>query len=183
MAPSYPLGQDRFSLMDLTMAFSLKEQTALRDCLPALRRYVARQVPRDDVDDVVQEVMLRLHQRQSAEPVENLIGYVFQVAASVVTDRARRNAVRHRSDHFSMEDEHHPVEQLTPDRVLAGKEQLSRLAQALTDMPERLRDVFILLRFERMSYAEGAEHLGISVSAVGKNMMRALAFLSERDLP
>jgi RNA polymerase sigma factor (sigma-70 family) len=140
-------------------------------------------VSRDEVDDVVQDVMLRLYQRQSEQQVENLIGYVFQVAASVVTDRARRDQVRHRSDHQTLEDEDHPVEHLTPDRVLAGKEQMSRFAQALTDMSERSRDVFVLLRFEGMSYAEAAEHLGISVSAVGKNMMRALAFLSERDLP
>jgi RNA polymerase sigma-70 factor (ECF subfamily) len=165
------------------MVFSSREQATLLEYLPALRRYVARHVPRDDVDDAVQEIMLRLHQRQSNAPIENLAGYVFQVAGSVATDRSRRDKVRRRSDHHSLEELDHPVEYLDPARVLAGKEQISRLAKALHDMPERWRDIFVLLRFEQMSYVEVADHMNISVSAIGKNMMKALAFLAERDLP
>jgi RNA polymerase sigma factor (sigma-70 family) len=157
--------------------------SALTDYLPALRRYVARQVPRDDIDDAVQEVMLRVHQRQSEEPIENIVGYVFQVAASVVTDRGRRDKVRHRADHLPMEEFYHPVEQLTPERVLVGREDMSRLVAALADMPERFRDVFVLHRFEQLSYADIAVHMGVSISAVGKYMMKALVFLAQRDLP
>jgi RNA polymerase sigma-70 factor (ECF subfamily) len=157
--------------------------STLADYLPALQRYLTKHLPRDDVDDAAQEVLLRVHQRQTEAPIDNITGYIFQVAASVVMDRARRDKVRHRGDHLSLEEFHHPVEQLTPHRVLVGREDMSRLVDALQDMPERYRDVFVLHRFEHLSYPEIATHMGVSISAVGKYMMKALVFLAQRDLP
>jgi len=51
---------------------------------------------------------------------------------------------------------------------------------ALLQLNERTRDVFVLSRLERMKYAEIAEMYGISVSAVEKHMIKALAHLARR---
>ncbi len=40
-------------------------------CMTLLRPYVARHVQRDDIEDVLQETLLRLHQRQSDISVQN----------------------------------------------------------------------------------------------------------------
>jgi RNA polymerase sigma-70 factor (ECF subfamily) len=142
--------------------------------MTAIRRYVGRNVPNDDIDDVVQEVMLRLHQRQAEKPIGNMRSYAVVVAHSVIIDRHRRNKVWYRQIHEQLEEIHHAGEELTPERVLMGREQMSRLSTALDDMPERHRDVFALHRYEDMSYNDIAEHLGISISSVGKDMMKAV---------
>lgn len=148
-----------------------------------LRPYVARHVPRDQVEDFLQEIMLRLHQRQSTSPIDNFRAYAFQTARSVIVDRGRRDTVRKQDEHFALTELHHPVDHITPEQVLLGRESLQRLAAALERMPERTRDIFVLQRFEEMSYPAIAEHLEISLSAVGKHMVKALRLLAEEVFP
>lgn len=148
-----------------------------------LRPYVARHVQYDDVDDVLQETMLRLYQRQAEQDIDNLNAYAFQTARSVIADRWRRGKARQQGSHARLEEAHHPLELVTPERILAGKEAVGRLVLALEEMPERTRDVFILHRFEDMSYMEIADHMGVSLSAIGKHMVKALRFLAQKDLP
>ena len=46
-------------------------------------------------------------------------------------------------------------------------------------MPERTRDIFVLHRFENISYGEIAMRMNISVSAVEKHIMKALKLLMD----
>ncbi|WP_336966591.1 sigma-70 family RNA polymerase sigma factor [Sphingobium aquiterrae] len=167
--------------------FSLRksrpEDDALSAFVPALRRYIAKRAPAGDVDDLVQDVLLRMHVRGAGDSIGNIEGYLFQVASSVLTDRARRDQVRHRGAHCELTENFHPVEELTPERVLKGREDVGRLIDALETMPETTRDVFVLHRFEEMSYDAIADHMGISPSAVGRHIMKAVRFLAERELP
>jgi len=151
--------------------------------VPALRRYIAKRAQPADVEDLVQDVLMRMHVRGQTDPIANVEGYLFQVAASVLTDRARRDAVRHRGAHHELTEAFHPVDELTPERVLRGRQDVDRLANALEEMPEMTRDAFVLHRFEEMSYDAIGVHLGISTSAVGRHIMKAVRFLAARDLP
>lgn len=146
--------------------------------LNAVRRFLTKRAPIGEVDDLVQEVALRMQTRRTNAPIDNIDGYLFQVAQSVLADRGRRDTVRHRSAHDSLEEIHHPVEDRSPERVLQGKEHLAQLIAAMNDMPERMRQAFVLHRFEEMSYAAIARHMGISVSAVEKHIMKAIKHLA-----
>ena len=148
--------------------------------LPGLRRYFAKRVPASDIDDVVQEVFLRMRTHQSGAPIENLERYLFTVAASVLSDQRRRHLVRHRADHETLTDSHHPIEELSPERVLLDREAVGAVAAAIAELPPRTRDVFVLHRFEEMSCGAIASHLGISISGVEKHIMKALTVLRER---
>ncbi|MDI1296884.1 MAG: sigma-70 family RNA polymerase sigma factor, partial [bacterium] len=65
-----------------------------------------------------------------------------------------------------------------PDRILAGREALKTALAALERLPERTRTIFVLRRLEGMRYLEIARRLGLSVSAVEKHMVRAVAHLA-----
>ena len=151
---------------------------AVTPLLPAVRRFVAKRAAPAEIDDLVQEVALRMHVRHGEQPIDNLEGYVFQVARSVLTDHARRDQVRARSSHVPLEGFHHPVEVRSPERVLDSKERLQRLVAAVGTLPDRTRQAFVLHRFEEMSYAAIARHMGISVSAVEKHIMKAIRILA-----
>ena len=139
------------------------------------RRRVRQQ---DDVVDLVQEVFLRISTRGAVDDIDNLKGYVFQVAASVLTDRQRRRTVRHEDSHVELDPERMGETEIGPDRILAGREALTAAVAALDSMPERTRTIFVLRRLEGMRYLEIAGRLGLSVSAVEKHMVRAVEHLA-----
>ena len=147
---------------------------------PGLRRYFSKRVPASEIDDLVQEVFLRMQVHGSGATVGHLGRYLFTVAASVLGDRARRRAVRHHATHETLEEIHHPTEELSPERVLLDREALEVVVAAIADLPPRTRDVFVLHRFEEMSCGNIAAQLGMSVSGVEKHIMKALRFLQGR---
>ncbi|WP_241127563.1 RNA polymerase sigma factor [Novosphingobium terrae] len=148
--------------------------------MAALRAFFGRRLRNPvDVDDAVQDVWLRSHRHLASGEIDNIPAYLFQTAQSVLTDRARRAATRQEARHETLEDFHHPVEWITPERVLMGEEAVERIIARLGDMPERTRDIFVLHRFENIGYGEIAMRMNISVSAVEKHMMKALRLLMD----
>jgi RNA polymerase sigma factor (sigma-70 family) len=153
---------------------------AIEASAPRLRRYFLRRAPAAEVDDLIQEVFLRVQVHDAITHIGHLSGYLFTVAASVLSDRARRRTVRHGAAHLPLEEQHHPTEALTPERLLLDREALDIVVNAIVDLPPRTRDVFVLHRFEDMSCNEIAVSLGITVSGVEKHIMKALRQLRNK---
>jgi RNA polymerase sigma-70 factor (ECF subfamily) len=128
---------------------------------------------------MVQDVFTRIVARDSSEPVEHLGGYIMKTAASVLADRGRRRVSRQAESHIVFDADLHGDEDVDPERVLSGKQELNAATAALLSLPERTRTVFVLRRLEGYRFREIAEHLGISVSAVEKHMVRAVRHLSD----
>ena len=154
------------------------DEMARRYAAPLARYFRARVRSAADIDDMVQEVFLRLAARKGAtlEAPEN---YLFTVAASVRNDSFRR-AARRGGTHALFDERLHAEADFSPERMFLGQEQLRVVERALHELPERTRVVFTLHRFEEMSYAQIARRLQVSVSAIEKHMIKALAHLARR---
>jgi RNA polymerase sigma factor (sigma-70 family) len=148
--------------------------------VPLIRYFGKRIREAYDVDDLVQEVFIRLVRQAAIESVEQIDSYVFRTAANVIHDRARRHATRHYREHDELSETNLPTNDLSPERVFLGTEQLSRAIAALEELPENTRRVFMLRRYEGMRHEEIATHLGISVSGVRFHMEKAKAHLARR---
>lgn len=135
---------------------------------------------RQEAEDLVQEVFVRLLKRGNIADLQDLRGYLFETAASVLMDRARKRVSRHSNEHVSFDPLAHADEEFSADRVLMGEEALTCASRALLELPERVRTVFILRRLEGMRYQDIAQRLGISLSLVEKQMARAVAYLTQR---
>ncbi len=144
---------------------------------PALRSYFARRVGPADAEDMVQEVFLRLHKRNEAreadEPVENIEGYLFRIAKHVLVTRYRSG---HRDGLWTPDtlDDFDAADELSPERIIAARQQFARLVVAILNLPPRTRTVFELHRFDRLSFAAIAQRMGISKGAVQTLMQRAI---------
>jgi RNA polymerase sigma-70 factor (ECF subfamily) len=114
------------------------------------------------------------------ESVQQIDSYVFQTAANVIRDRARRQAARHHREHDKLEESELPANDLSPERVLLNTELLGVAIAALEELPENTRRVFVLRRYEGMRHEEIAAHLGMSVSGVRFHMDKAKAHLARR---
>jgi RNA polymerase sigma-70 factor (ECF subfamily) len=134
---------------------------------------------RDEADDLIQEAFLKMQEYchrggEVRQPEGFLVRTVLRLASN-----ARRD--EHRELYCE-----EPVESLTvlidttptPDEVLAGDQCLERMRNALDAVSRRTRDVLFMQRLDGLSYAEIAQRLGVSVSAVEKHMATALAVLS-----
>lgn len=140
----------------------------------ALTRYFQRRLPdANEVDDLVQEVFLRIVRRGNSQDLDRFDGYVFETAASVIKDRFRRRRVRMSASHVSFEPDLHGQSDVSPEQTILAREALRSTTRAIMALPERTRTIFILRRLEGLSHPEIARRLGLSLSAVEKHIQRA----------
>lgn len=145
----------------------------------ALTSFFHRRVNnRDDVPDLVQDVFLRLSRLERFPELRNPESYLFKTASSALRDRLRRDAARERGAHCAFDEALHGESPITPERIVSGQSAVKALRVAITGLPERSRDIFILRVFEDMTCAGIAEAMGISRRAVEKHYARALAHVS-----
>lgn len=141
---------------------------------PLVRFFRRRGFASAEAEDGAQEVFVRLSGLEADHRVDNPMAYLFRVAASVVTDRARRAKVRHEAHHVSADDIELGDEAPSTERVLIGREDLSLVMQALEQMPARRREMLLLNRLDGLTYSQLAVRFGVSVSMIEKQMMRAI---------
>ncbi|AQR61912.1 RNA polymerase subunit sigma-24 [Brevundimonas sp. LM2] len=144
---------------------------------PALMRYFQRRTESAaDAEELVQELFLRLLRRADLFALQNLDGYVFEAAANLARDRARRQQARG-GRHIDIDDIEPAADEPSPERVVDGRKRLDLMLSALDRLPPRARTIVILRRFESLTYGQIADRLGISVSAVEKHMVRSMSAL------
>ena len=148
--------------------------------IPSLRKFVGRRVPANDIEDIVQESLVRVWNRVADEQIENPKSYLIRIASAVIIDRSRRERTRRLKMHCSLEERHHPDDRLSPHRIAVAHEQLTIFVRAFERLPERTREIVIAIRLEGHSFKAVAEGLGITVSAVEKQLAHALSVLSSR---
>lgn len=145
--------------------------------MPELRSYLRRRLGANEVEDVVQEVFLRLAQRGAGAVVETPKRYLFQVARAALIDRHRRDVSRCSAQHRELMEIDHPPDDLSPLRILEAREEVQAARAVIAAMPERRREILIALRLEGASAKTVAARYGISTSAVEKHLTRALRSL------
>jgi RNA polymerase sigma factor (sigma-70 family) len=160
---------------------SLTVEALVRGHHSSLLRYFKKRGVRDeDAQDAVQEVFVRLSRRQGLSEIERIEGYLFETAANVAIDVQRHNQARHFESHVVYDDSLHGRPECSCEATFEGEEAIEQLLVALRELPDRTRTIFILARLEDMKHSEIAQRLGISVSAVEKQLTKGLAYLALR---
>jgi len=147
----------------------------------ALLRYFRRRgIDVDDSPDLIQEVFERLSRPDVLARIERIDGYLFVTAANVATEYFRKRQVRLA---YPISDHAHSIhrsEEFGPDRIAEGRQELEFIVAALNELPERMRNIFVLARLENMPRAEIAARLGISKRLVEQQITLATACLVDR---
>ncbi|QBQ48458.1 RNA polymerase sigma factor [Brevundimonas naejangsanensis] len=129
-----------------------------------LGRRLRGRVGADEAADVVQETYLRLAP-YLLEDIRHPKALLLRVALNLVRDERRRMALRDRA-----------MQGAIPMWVTAADAPVDRLhlKQVLLTMPPLYRDVFVLSRFDGMTYPEIALAHGISLATVERRMAKAV---------
>lgn len=144
-----------------------------------LRMLTARLGSRDDAEDVLQDMWLRLD-RLSDGPVAQPAGFLYRVAANLATDRRIAGSRRVARESAWLETMPAADEVPNAERALFARSQLRVVEAAIADMPERMATALRLFRIEGESQRVIAGTLGISVSGVEKLLQRAYRQIHDR---
>ena len=177
------MGQEPRTLGDSQLDAELSQ----RFRAPLMAYFLKRVRDRAEAEDLTQEAFVRLVRNPDRNDGTAIHAYVFTIAANLLRDRARSRAARFGGDHTPLHEVQEGaaaalIEDISPERVLVAREALAEVLDALAEMGERTRDIFILSRLENLPQREIAALYGISVSAVEKHVIRAMAHLGARSI-
>jgi RNA polymerase sigma factor (sigma-70 family) len=153
---------------------------------PLMAYFLRRTGNRQDAEDLTQETFARLIGSGSFNSETHATGYVFRVAANLLKDQRRRQAVRKQKPFSAFDPElveyisNQIVEGREPERVLIGQQSLAEVYKCLEGLEERTRNIFILYRLEGMKQKDIAALLGLGLSTVEKHCMIAMTTLAAR---
>ena len=146
---------------------------------PALLRYFSRKCRISaDAEDLAQDVLVRTLVPCASKSRDEVRHYVFRTAVNRWRDLRRRLVTRGYSIGWADTADFAADEEMSPERVLGNEQELQQVVEALQDLSDRTREVFLLIRLQQMKQSEVAAMFGISVSAVEKHVARALAQLT-----
>jgi len=137
-----------------------------------------------EAEDLTQDVFERVLLTMQGGPVENAEALLFRIAVNLLRDRARRLRTRGPTLPFHLEEMADFAEvlaaDLSPERVVIGERTLQEVDTILRALGERTRAAFYLHRLERLKVREIADVYGVSVSAIEKQLAKALRELTLR---
>ena len=133
----------------------------------------------DQAEDVVQDAFIKLWNNCSKVPIEKAKSYIYTIANNLSISITRHQKVKFKYQNY-ITDRKSNLDVESPEFLTIEKEYLEKLKQAIADLTERQREVFLLSRIDKKSYKEIAEISGVSVKAIEKLMSKALASLREK---
>lgn len=157
-----------------------------------LRNFIRRHVnDRDDADDILQEVFYELIESyRLMKPIEQVSAWLFRVARNRITDRFRKrkpvslsdvaaSATDGEGDALLLE-ELLPSPDAGPDALYARRLLLEELDEALNELPDDQRAVFVEHEIEGRSFKEIAEETGVNLNTLLSRKRYAVLYLRER---
>lgn len=128
----------------------------------------------EDAKDSVQEAFLKCwKQRDQFHRIQNPRAWIFRVAVNTAKD-LRRNAWRRRTQPMDEEIQMMTANQPGPAKAAEQEEHVLRLRQAIFDLPEEEKKIFLLRQNGDLTYEQIAEALEVPLGTVKTRMRIAL---------
>ena len=156
-----------------------------------LRNFIRKRVPNEaDVEDLLQEVFYELVEaNRLLMPIDHVTGWLFRVARNRIIDLFRKRRFDALgSVPVAVSDEGEPVllESVLPSpdagpaETYARSVLLEELDEALDELPEEQREVFIAHEVEGYSFKEIAARTGVGINTLLSRKRYAVLHLRER---
>lgn len=172
----------------LTGERNVAVDSAIRTERGRLLKFIRRRVRTDeDAEDIVQDVFFQLISSYSiTEPIEQLTSWLFRVARNKIIDLYRKR----KGDSNVIESVDGPIPEDSedmlfdhadiPDEVYARSLIWTALAEALEELPEDQRVVFVMHELEGKKFKEIAELTGEPLNTLLSRKRYAVLFLRDR---
>lgn len=148
-------------------------------CLPNVQRFIrSKGLGIEASADLAQDAFVRLWNNCKKVTEDKALSYLFTVSNNLVIDSARRDKTKQK--YLTELVVSH--ENIDPEYQLRMSDFKSKLESTIDSMSTGSREVFMMSRFNDMTYKEIAEALSLSVKAVEKRMSLALKHLVDNEI-
>lgn len=146
-----------------------------------LKKFLARFLQREqDIEDVAQEAYLKAYKvEQDRGGIEQPKAFLFTIAKNLALNELTRKS-RQMTDYI--EEKQAPIlimGSATVENELEAEQSLRLYCEAVSQLPEKCRRVYLLRKVHRLTHKQIADRLGISRSMVEKHLR--IGALSCRD--
>ena len=154
-----------------------------------LRNYIRKQVlDRETAEDILQEVFCELIEAyRLLKPIEQVSAWLFRVARNRIIDRFRGRKLTSLNEERGEEDDASvtledllPAPQSGPEAVYARAVLLDEIEDALQELPEEQREVFVAHEWEGYTFKELSAETGVSVNTLLSRKHYAVLHLRRR---
>lgn len=155
----------------------------LREVLPleaTLMRYL-RHNWRDqsDIEDLVQDVYIRVFEAAQREIPEKAKPFVFTTARNLLIDRVRERRVVPMDAVSDLDALGVAIDTPAPDQNLIARDELRLLREAIQQLPPRYREVVIMRKIEDLPRSAIAARLGVTEATVSSYLALGISALSD----
>lgn len=132
-------------------------------------------------EDAVQTAFSKLSRAGESAQVQDLRAFLYTTARNLMLDGKRRSRThatyvdRAVAGEFSAN-----VEDISPERVVLGKDSLEQMNRIVATLPQKQRTILALSRLQGLTYAEIAERTGYSMADISRQLTAALRTLRDR---
>jgi RNA polymerase sigma factor (sigma-70 family) len=162
-------------------------ETLARD-EPRLRNFIRKRVlDTADAEDVFQDVFYELIAAyRLMKPAEQVTAWLYRVARNRITDLFRRQKTSSLNEALSADEDAASLEDLLPspdagpDAIYARNVMFDAMDEALDELPENQREVFMAHELLGRSFKEISEETGVSVNTLLSRKRYAVLHLRER---
>jgi len=142
-----------------------------------LKRIARRTGGGADAEDLLHSAYVRLEQYSATNAVANPAAFLVRTAVNIGIDNYRHDRRIYGETRRPLPDREDTA--APADEVVAAKELLSRVVSGINRLPDRTREIFLMHRIDKLEYSEIAGRLGISESAIEKQMAKAMMLLAD----
>lgn len=174
------------------MVMQAKEQTFLREKDKLLNFIRSRVSTVEEAEDILQDVFYQfVAGYDTIESLDRVTSWLFSVARNKIIDRYRREAARPRKTDFALpsgSDDDAPLtlQELLPDFGNTPEDAFLReiiwdaIMEAVEELPQEQREVFIQNEIEERSFREIAEEKDVSINTLLSRKRYAILALRKK---
>jgi len=155
-----------------------------------LRAFIRRRVPdQGDAEDILQDVFYELVQAyRLLQPIEQVGAWLFRVARNRITDRFRKRQSVPSSDLQAISEDGEtlwledllPSPDAGPEAAYARSLLFDELEDALDELPNEQRQVFVAHEIEGLTFKQIAAETGVGVNTLLSRKRYAVLYLRQR---
>jgi len=139
---------------------------------------------KSDVEDIRQDVYMRVCAAAHSEIPRNTRSFVFKAARNLLIDRVRHEQIVSIESVENLDVLNIAIDEPAADRVVIARDELRKLQTALDKLPERVRAAIAMQKIDGLSVREIAERTGVPERTVERLLadgVRALADIMLRE--
>lgn len=173
------MSEDYFSMQKIKEgnqdAFRSFVDKHVKDLYPFALGYVhVREVAEEVVSDVFLEVW---NNRSTLDTIQNVRSWLFVMVRNKAISYLRKAESDSMVSFDEIEDYYVSFAQ-SPDEAIISKEEIDEINEAISTLPPKCKEVFMLAKIEKIPYKEISDMLNISVKTINIHVAKAVGLIA-----